>query len=93
LAAGNFPAAGATPGQRHPNATGCLQEKRQSARISLRTGSYAGRRAGARNGSNYPLPDAVVDVIDRLVDLAAYPQVTLEHLVALQLWIYQRNVR
>jgi hypothetical protein len=70
-----------------------LQEKRQSARISLRTGSYAGRRAGARNGSNYPLPDAVVDVIDRLVDLAAYPQVTLEHLVALQLWIYQRNVR
>jgi hypothetical protein len=39
------------------------------------------------------LPDAVVDVIDRLVDLAAYPQVTLEHLVALQLWIYQRNVR
>ena len=82
-----------TPSQRHPNATGCLQESGQSARISLRTGSHAGRRAGARNGSNYPLPDAVVDVIDRLVDLTAYPQVTLEHLIALQLWIYQRNVR
>jgi hypothetical protein len=26
------------------------------------------------------------------LNLTAYPQVTLEHRIALQLWIYQRNV-
>jgi len=29
-------------------------------------GSHAGVCTGGRNCSNYPLPDAVVDVIDRL---------------------------
>ncbi|HMG51649.1 MAG TPA: hypothetical protein VK597_13685, partial [Inquilinus sp.] len=61
--------------QSQPNLRGAstrsLKERRQSARISLRKGSHAGFHAGARIGSNYPLPDAVVDVIDRLADLQA----------------------
>jgi hypothetical protein len=41
-----------TPGERHPNATGCLQQSRQSATISFRAESHAGRHAGARSDSN-----------------------------------------
>jgi hypothetical protein len=43
------------------------------------TGRYAGFCVDHRNRSNYPLPDAVVAVIDRLVDLKASPRAALRH--------------
>jgi hypothetical protein len=42
--------------------------------ICRRRGEVPGESTPApSHGSNYPLPDAVVDVIDRLVDLTASP--------------------
>jgi len=57
----------ATPSQLH----GLLARQQAIRKDLVTTGSYAGLCGGARDGSNYPLPDAVVDVIDRLVDLTA----------------------
>jgi hypothetical protein len=46
-----------------------LNWPRQSARIGLPIGGYAAFAPAAGDGDNYPLPDAVVNVIDQQGDL------------------------
>jgi hypothetical protein len=50
-----------------PIPTGCFKKRGQPAPMCRRRRAMTGS-PGAGSGANYPLPDAVVDVIDRLVD-------------------------
>jgi hypothetical protein len=68
---GNFSSARRTAARRsHANSNGLLEMKPTARTDVVPPGSHAGATL-ARAGANYPLPDAVVDVIDRLVDATA----------------------